>query len=226
MSSAALLRRKRRKKKAEKEKKALMEEIWAKEDRPKALRKWSAIKEESIPKWLETKKGWEQQEDRKNLGEEAASRDARSKTIIYKKCADDGKTKLHKARFNRQPLAQPKDFYDQVPKKHSTVIRNFPAEHLGIVGQVPDAVIGHMHNRAVKVNLDSFVKATFKAGKGGEKGGKYPDRSQLEKGIINYCIMLHSLWPSDYTGLVMMKVLAENNWGENAGLYGRYEQLQ
>ena len=172
---------------------------------------------------MRMRKDWDAMEDRKNLGEEAASKDAKVRTTKYKAASDDGNTKLHAARFNRQPLAPPDEFYSQVPKKHTTVVRNFPTEHLGITGQVPDSTIGHMHNRAVKVTLDSFCKTSYKAARGGEKAGKYPDKNQIEIGIIHYCMMLHALWPSDYTGLVILKVLADAHWGDIAGLTGRYK---
>jgi hypothetical protein len=168
------------------------------------------------------KKDFDGLEDHKNLGTEAASRDAKVRKKKYKADSDNSRTQLHMARWNRQPLAPPEEFYSQVPKKHSTVVRNFPTEHLGITGLVPDSTIGHMHNRAVKISLDSFCKTNFKAAKGNEKAGKYADRNQIEAGMINYCMMLHSLWPADYTGLVILKVLSDAHWGDKAGLKGRY----
>ncbi len=45
---------------------------------------------------------------------------------------------------------------------------------------------------------------------------------QLMEGIVNYSIMLQAIWPYDYTGLVLLKVLCEARWGEAANLNGRY----
>jgi hypothetical protein len=44
---------------------------------------------------------------------------------------------------------------------------------------------------------------------------------QLMEAAVNYSIMLHTLWPQDYTGLVLLKVLCEARWGETAGATGR-----
>jgi hypothetical protein len=175
----------------------------------------------SIDEFLRIKKEIIGEEEKKNLGEEAFTRDAKARKTKYKAKTDDGKKRLHPARWNRQPLIPPEDFYKKVPKKRETVIRNFPMDHLGVAGQVPDTVVGHMHNRCVKVSLDSFIKTLFKAPKAGDKGGKYADLFQLQEGVLNYCIMLHALWPCDYSGLVITKVLAEARWGESAGLTGR-----
>jgi hypothetical protein len=175
----------------------------------------------SFDTFLGMKRAYEKEEALKDLGEEAVARDSKAKKIKYKAGCDDGKKRLHKARWNRQPLSAPEVYYKHVPKKHDTIIRNFPLEHYGVAGQIPEAVLGHMHNRAVKVSLDSFCKSTFKAAKGGERAGKYADMFQLLEAVTNYGIALHALWPSDYTGWVFMKVLTQAKWGEVAGLTGR-----
>jgi len=143
----------------------------------------------------------------------------------YKAAVDDGKKKLHRARWNRQPLVPPDVFYGRTPKKRDTIVRNFPMEHLGITGEVSETVIGHLHNRTVKVTLDSFVKTSWYPGKNGDKGGKFADLHQLQDGINTYTILLHAIWPSDYSGVVLTKVLNQAKWGEIAGLSGRYHML-
>lgn len=34
---------------------------------------------------------------------------------------------------------------------------------------------------------------------------------------MNYTMILHSLWPADFSGLVLLKVLDDANWGEELG---------
>jgi len=214
-------REKAQRRKRDKAKLKLMEETWPLENRPRQMQRPGVLKNMSLDEFLRVKKEIIGEEEKKNLGEEAFTRDGKARKTRYKKGSDDGKRKLHSARWNRQPLVPPEEFYRKIPKKRDTVIRNFPMEHLGIAGQVPDSVLGHMHNRCVKVSLDNFCKPTFKTAKGSEKAGKYADLFQLQEAIVNYCIVLHSLWPSDYSGLVLMKVLTEAKWGETAGLTGR-----
>jgi hypothetical protein len=220
---------KKKKKKAAKRKKqrieaklATMDDMWAKELRPPQLQDREYLAGMSLNNFMKVQERFEIAQEKRNLGEEASSKDATAKKTRYKAASDDGKKKLHLARWNRLPLVPPEKYFSQVPKKHDQIIRHFPMEHLGIVGQIPDATIGHMHNRAVKVTFDAFCKATFKPAKGGEKSGKYADLFQLLEATINYSLALQALWPMDHTGLVFMKVLTEARWGETAGLAGRY----
>jgi hypothetical protein len=55
----------------------------------------------------------------------------------------------------------------------------------------------------------------------GERERLAGERERLLEAVINYSILLHSLWPADYTGLVILKVLTEARWGETAGLSSR-----
>jgi hypothetical protein len=61
-----------------------------------------------------------------------------------------------------------------------------------------------------------FAKSTQKEARGQSKAGKYSNAQQIREGLINYCLMLLSLWPHDYAGLVVFKVLNEANFGEDA----------
>ena len=63
-----------------------------------------------------------------------------------------------------------------------------------------------MHDRQVPVELDLFTKTVA------EKDCFASMR--LQQGVINYAIGMHAIWPTDYSPLVIMKVLAENRWGE------------
>jgi hypothetical protein len=39
---------------------------------------------------------------------------------------------------------------------------------------------------------------------------------QLQESVLNYATALHAIWPQDYAGLVIMRVLVEAKWGEVA----------
>jgi hypothetical protein len=199
----------------------MFNEIYPLEDRTPALQKKSVVGRYSLDVLMKYQARLDEKEKKENLGEEVFAKDARYPKTKYKKMSDDGKKKLHTARWNRLPLVPPQKYYGKTPKKRNAVIRNFPMEHYGITGQIPEATVGHLHNRSVKVALDSFCKATYKQARAGEKAGKYADLFQLMEGIVNYSILLQAIWPYDYTGLVMLKVLCEARWGETANLTGR-----
>lgn len=88
-------------------------------------------------------------------------------------------------------------------------------EHMGLAGQIPEPTLGKLHNRSVKVTFDQFYKSTHRKARGPHRAGKYPDGHQLRDGMTNYCMALHAIWPQDYTGLVMQKVLNEAKWAED-----------
>jgi hypothetical protein len=200
----------------------MFNDIYPLEDRPPRLRKKSVVGRYSLDELMKYQARLHEKEKKENLGEEVFAKDARHPKTKYKKMSDDGRKRLHTARWNRLPIVPPHKYYGKTPKKRSAVIRNFPMEHYGITGQISETTIGMLHNRSVKVALDSFCKATFKQARAGEKAGKYADLFQLMEGIVNYAILLQAIWPYDYTGLVLLKVLCEARWGETANLTGRY----
>jgi hypothetical protein len=72
-----------------------------------------------------------------------------------------------------------------------------------------------LHNRSVKVALDSFCKATYKPARGGEKAGKYATHGSHRE------LRHPAAGCGPTTTLVMLKVLCEARWGETANLTGR-----
>jgi hypothetical protein len=187
------------------------------DQRPEYLRIRKNIKNKTLTEILSLKKEVREQEARADLGEAAFHRDGKPKTVKHREQSDNGTTKLHPARNHRQPLVPPKAYYKDVPKKREEIIRNFPQDHLGSTGHVSETTVGKMHNRSVILTFDNFGKSSYKPGKGGDKGSKYSDQSQLQEGLCNYATMLHAIWPMDYTGIVMWRVLIEGGWGNVAG---------
>jgi hypothetical protein len=156
------------------------------------------------------------EEDKRGLGQEVFQRDGVPKKIKHKEQTDNGRTKLHPARYHRLPLVHPKEYFKHIPKKRDVIIRNFPMEHYGMSGQVSESTIGRMHNRSVVLTFEAFGKATHKPAKPGTAAGKYSDLSQLQEGVQNFGAMMHALWPYDYTLFPMWRVLHDANWGEIA----------
>ncbi len=192
----------------------LLGRAWPIEQRPPELRKRSWVYVHTLDQMLDLQVRIAAEEEKKNLGEEAFSKDGKPEKHRFKKQTDDGVKRLHPARGLRQPLAHPKHWYKLVPKKRESVIRNFPMDHIGLTGHLSEVTLGKLHNRSVKVTLDQFCKSTHKEARGPHKAGKYPDGHQLRDGINKYCLALHMIWPQDYTGLVIQEVLNEAHWAE------------
>jgi len=193
---------------------SLLNDAWPFDQRPPKLQKRKYVYLMELQVLLALKDKIDLVQQKRNLGEEVFSKDSKPQKIRFKARSDDGVKKLHPARNLRLPLAHPKYWFKSVPKKREAIIRNFPMDHLGLTGHIADDTIGKMHNRSVKVTLDLFCKATHHEAKGNQKAGKYCIGSQIREGLNNYCLALHCLWPQDYTGLVITKVLIEADWAE------------
>jgi len=202
-----------------------MADFFPMEQRPHYLTKKRLIGNTTLNEAIMLKSTLDAKASKENLGEEVFSKDGKPATKRYKKKSDNSTSKLHAACFNRQPLTHPKNFYHMVPKKRVPIVRNFPMDHVGLTGQVSENLIGKLHNRTVKVTLDQFCKATHHDAKGSSKAGKYSDPHQIRAGLINYCLLLTQIWPNDYSGLVMFKVLEDELWanGVTADDKKRYE---
>jgi hypothetical protein len=186
---------------------------WPAADRPDYLQTDEQLRDVTYNEAMDLKKARDAERTSGGLGEDIFRGDGVPKKVRYKAQSDNGTTKLHEARNNRQPLLHPKEWFSKVPKKWDTIIRNFPLDQYGAAGQVSPAAIGKLHNRTALLTFDSFGKTTFKSGKGGEKGAKYADQNQLEEGIMNYTTMIHALWPMDYNAFAIWRVVNEAQYG-------------
>ena len=184
-----------------------MNEMWPRDQRPKHLQSKEIVNSLSLGKLLQYKEHYEKEAEKKGLGSAVFGRDTKIKKTKYKKMTDNGQTKLHPARFARLPLVPPKKYWRHVPKRRGNIFRHFPVAHYGVEGQVAETTYVRMHDRQVPVELDLFTKVPS------EKDCFAAMR--LQQGVVNYAIGMHSIWPTDYSPLVIIKVLVENRWGES-----------
>lgn len=194
----------------------LLNIAWPIEDRPRGLQKKKNVRGRDIDALVRLKREVVGEKEKEELGESAFRRDAVVRKTRYKAKTDDGYKRLHPVRSLRQPLSRPSKWFGKlVPVKRTTVVRNFPLDHYGAAGQVSEKTLGKLHNRSVELPFESFCKTNPLEGKGKEV---LCSVKQLQDGVHNYCVMLHALWPNDYSGLVLQKVLMEANWAEDTGL--------
>ena len=212
-SAKAKKKARERKRRAEKIKCRMINDGWPAADRPDYLQTDEQLRDVTYNEAMDLKRARDAERTSGGLGEDIFRGDGVPKKVRYKAQSDNGTTKLHEARNNRQPLLHPKEWFSKVPKKWDTIIRNFPLDQYGAAGQVSPAAIGKLHNRTALLTFDSFGKTTFKSGKGGEKGAKYADQNQLEEGIMNYTTMIHALWPMDYNAFAIWRVVNEAQYG-------------
>jgi len=193
--------------------------MWAYESRPKLLQDKKRVEGMSIAEISQFKAHFDKEEEKKGVGCAVFGKDKRLEPVKIKKGTDDGERKLSRARFElRMPICAPKKYWHKVPKKRE-VFRHMPLSHLGLEGQVSETTVVRMHDRRVPVTLDMLYKANaFKEVKtAGESWIEPTEIRHLQEAILNYSVILWAIWPFDYAGFVIQRVLVEANWGRAAG---------
>jgi hypothetical protein len=114
------------------------------------------------------KENLEKEKARKNLGEDVFQQDSKPKKVKHKAATDNGKTKLHEARYHRLRLCHPKEYFHPIPKKRDEIIRNFFSHgELQYAGASSASTKGRLHKRTALQTFEAFGKTTFHPGKSG-----------------------------------------------------------
>ena len=198
----------------------LINEMWPINNRPKHLQRRSVVKKMELGQLMRFKEHFEKEAERKGLGAAACGTDLKAKKVRYQAMSDDSFKKLHPARFNRQPLAAPKKYWKDVPQKREEISRHFPLAHYGAEGQVNEATIVKMHDRQVAIELDMLARCNFgKETKLGERTAwtEATEVRHIQEAVLNFATLQHAIWPADYSGLVIMRVLVDARWGAVVG---------
>ena len=197
----------------------LVNEMWSFESRPKLLQDKKRVEGMTIAEISQFKAHFEKEEEKKGVGAAVFGKDKKLSPVKVKKCIDDGDRQLSSSRFDlRMPVSAPKKYWSMVPKKRE-VFRHLLLNHLGLEGQVSETTVVRMHDRRVPVTLDMLYKANaFREVKQEQEKWLEPTEVRhLQEAILNYVVVLWAIWPFDYAGFVIQRVLTESNWGRAAG---------
>ena len=197
----------------------LVNEMWPLDTRPRLLQNKKTVEKMTIAEISQFKEHYEKEEEKKGAGSAVYGKDRKPKPVNFEKGKDDGLARLHPARFElRMPLCAPKKYWGKMPVRRD-VYRHFPLAHLGMEGQVSEATIVRMHDRRVPITLDMLYKGNAARDSKAEKAEwlEPTEVKHLQEAILNYVVLLNSLWPVDYAGMVITRVLVEANWGMAAG---------
>ena len=197
----------------------LVNEMWPVEARPKLLQSRRVVEKMTIAEISQFKAHYEQEEEKKGGGAAVFGKDKKLRAVEFKKGKDNGTSKLHEARFElRMPFCMPKKYWHRLPPKRE-VFRHFPLSHLGMEGQVSETTVVRMHDRRVPVTLDMLCKGNAGKDLKVDKADwvEPTEVRHLQEAVLNYTVLLNALWPLDYAGLVITRVLVESSWGAVAG---------
>ncbi len=137
---------------------ALLNSMWAVEDRPRTLKTREQIRNHSIDTVMVCKTEIGKEETRKGVGAAQFGRDRRLEPKKYEAMIDDGVRNFHPARFDRLPAVEPRKYMRKWEIKREPVYRHIPLRHYGIEGQVVESTIVRMHNRGTPVEMDMLCR--------------------------------------------------------------------
>ena len=200
----------------------IMGKFWALEDRPAHLRIKKEVEKMSLGRLMKLKDLYEKEAEKKGIGSAIFGLDEKTSSRKYKAQRDNGVSKLHPARWERLPMAQPKKYWRKVPRKREEIFRHLHLSHYGAEGLINESTLVRLHDRQVPVELNMLHAANFtKMGKeAASQREDWTDPSevrQLQEAVLNYAVVMQVLWPFDYGPMVIMRVLIESRWGEAAG---------
>ncbi len=121
-SAKAKKKARERKQRAEKIKCRMINDGWPAADRPDYLQTDEQLRDVTYNEAMDLKKARDAERTSGGLGEDIFRGDGVPKKVRYKAQSDNGTTKLHEARNNRQPLLHPKEWFSKVPKKWASGI--------------------------------------------------------------------------------------------------------
>ena len=143
--------------------------------------------------------------------------------------------KEHICRFDLRPaLEHPKEWYKRVKIKWPEVIRNIKLDYMGADLQINARTIASRHDRSIYIeakhllpknhNVESRPTITKSSMRHGAlehvTDYDYQEPESLEEmltAVANLGALDHSLWPQDYTHIVVMKVAAKFKFFKEAG---------
>lgn len=198
-----------------------LSDIWAMEARPEHMRRRSGIKNMSLGDIIKYKEHYERESEKRGIGNAIFGKDRKLREKRFKAAKDNGCTKLHPARWERLPMAEPKKYWKQVPKKREEIFRHLHLSHYGAEGLINEQTLIRLHDRQVPVELNMLHAANFTKAKATSDNktdwAEPTEVRQLQEAVLNYTTVMQILWPMDFGPLVITRVLVESRWGEAAG---------
>jgi hypothetical protein len=137
---------------------AMLNDIWAQEDRPANLQTREDIRDYSMELLIAYKADYKKEQEARGSGTLQFGRDNKLKPKHYPAMTDDGERKFHPARFDRLPTVEPVKYMKKWSIKREPIYRHIPLRHYGIEGQVVESTVVRMHNRGTPVQLEHLCR--------------------------------------------------------------------
>ena len=165
---------------------------------------------------------------------ETLSRDTKPGKVKFAKDSDDCEKHLHKARFLRFPIVNPKKWFGKkMPKKRIHTFKALPLDFMGADRKVSSKVIGWVHDRTHVLELKHFSSSNIGVSSRPRKEFRRQDEdgastmvdldwqipdtlTKFREALDNFSAVHFMLWPLDCTGLCMTRLMNTYNFCSNA----------
>ena len=209
---------------------SLMAGLWPVEERPEALQDREMVNSMDLNTLLTFHTKYEEKRKREAGagGGSIYKLDQMPPPQNVEACVDNGMDLLSVVRTYRYPIGDVAHLWAIMPQYRSHVYRTLDLRPHGIDAQIPEAVIGILHDRRILLKLCYFGKINanlatnhLKVRTEHEVGGSSVTTTELDwkeltsirnvtDAIINFEVALRLVWPADFTRITMMKLL--NNY--------------
>ena len=213
---------------------SLLATIWPVKDRPDNLQRTDVVNAIDFTTLLGMAK-YHKEARIGTAGQSSKSsftKDTLPNSTLFKEARDNGVKRLHEARFLRLPLVDQKKWWHLVPLTRNHKYRNIPLKFMGCQGQVAEKTVENAHDRSNAHQLKHFFSENISVNAKPLKKIERTDEdglstvldylweepsslSHVQDAIINYQAVLHNLWPTDPTAIIILKVLNKYKWIAN-----------
>ena len=146
---------------------------------------------------------------------------------MFKKEKDEGRSRLHSARFQQLSILEPDEWYKQALVMRVDVIKNILLTHVGGTNCVSEKVIIMMHDCKIALTMKHFIVDTvavackLKVMYTSPGGSTHSDIAWVKTStlapaqdeILNYSVLIHHLYTCwNTTGFIIQRVLLKHKW--------------
>ena len=132
--------------------------VWPLEDRPETMRDPRVVNKMTLQNLFSFKEHYELLQKKEGKGETAFGSDRKLPVKLFAAQQDDATDKLHAVRFERGPVVEPGEFWEQMPVKRCPTYRHLALEHAGLAHQINECVLTRAHDRALPLRLRMFAR--------------------------------------------------------------------
>ena len=208
----------------------LLNSAWDLEKRPEKLQSEEAVNCYEVHELEALYRMYQEVEKNKKGGQqEMAAKDEKQLAVVFQEQKDDGKRKLHPARWCRLPLKKTKKWWKKTPTIRKKTFLSFDLEFTGSEHKIADRTLQKLHDRTTALELKNFCSENAAVNSKPQKEERRADGTlvrdldwvtptsvaQIQEAIVNYLCANHALWPFDLTGFSLLRILTKYRWFEH-----------